>query len=271
MKRSSIRTYSKLFILALAITFWPGCSCLDDIKSDDKDWNIEEVDVEIDTGMNTEDIGPQYPDTSIADASDTGSDRDDVSHKPAYWDHCDVYHGEAPPPTVCSEELQITKEECSDGGGVLFDGRQCHPTEACDCNEHDECALFATIEDCAQSCSDHGWCTPDKLPHNPSGEPFCPGDGCMSVPPTACVLTDEDPSENFTGLVGASVGCSDDLQLCNLDFSNPDAQVCPEDAWCCSVGSAASAASEDEKEYHSKLCAISLMPDVKFMSCPWLE
>lgn len=154
--------------------------------------------------------------------------------------------------------------DCNQIIGAVFDGHQCVEAKGCEDCKGDDCPMFDSIESCASSCAQNGWCQAGKFPHLPSTEcsiTTCPQHFAF------CVESDQDPADQFKpfGQAMNDVICrpKDASRYCFSArfFCDGDNQ------WCCHFIRGPGILRSDE---FTEACALTLQPNIKQAGCSFV-
>src|SRR5690554_2103624 len=245
---------------ALLLILGTPLACSDDVEPAADPFDVSEPELDA-----TPDTSDAAPDSSPQDATEDSENTQapDTALPPAEHNICDV-SDPAPDPTACPIQQPDAFGDCATPLGVVFDGTQCAIASGCDCDGED-CPAFDTLEDCATTCAQAGFCQAERLPHYLNGA--CPGDSCFDLT-TICAAPSGELSE-FEAFLEATlpelrISCSENTAICGVNIFP---HTCLPDGWCCTI----SGPYTFDLPRHQGYCAITLLPTVRALGCIFLE
>lgn len=163
----------------------------------------------------------------------------------------------------CQVQQKTQFGDCGDVIGAVFDGQQCVEVKGCPNCQGDDCPMFDSIESCASSCSQNGWCQTQKMLALPLPQPPCSRLNCVE-PFVACIVSEADPTNQLEvfGRDGVMPEC---LEKDTRGFCRVSQVDCRDKGqWCCHYR-----LSEDSliSEEVSQVCALTLDPKVQQVGC----
>ena len=163
----------------------------------------------------------------------------------------------------CAVQKKTQFGACDNVIGAVFDGRQCVEAKGCPNCQGDDCPMFDSIESCASSCAQNGWCQTQKMLALPLPQPPCSRLNCVE-PLVACIVSETDPT-NQLAVFGRDRVMPECLEKDTRGFCRVSQVDCGDKGqWCCHYR-----LSEDSliSEEVSQVCALTLEPKVQQVGC----
>ena len=161
----------------------------------------------------------------------------------------------------CAVQKKTQFGACDNVIGAVFDGRQCVEAKGCPNCQGDDCPMFDSIESCASSCAQNGWCQLQKIPV--LSEPECTLNSCLE-PLVVCVDSNTDPV-NQLGPFGRGDAMADCRKQDEFGYCRASLIECMrEGQWCCNYRRMYNSLNRDEL---SQACALTLKSNVRQVGC----
>ena len=161
----------------------------------------------------------------------------------------------------CQVQQKTQFGDCGEVIGAVFDGQQCVEATGCPNCQGDECPMFDSIESCASSCAQNGWCQLQKMPV--LSEPKCTLNRC-SEPLVVCIDSNTDPVDQL-GPFGRGDAMADCREQDAFGYCRASQIECVrEGQWCCNYRRMHNSLNSDEL---SQACALTLRTDVQQVGC----
>lgn len=161
----------------------------------------------------------------------------------------------------CKTQQKTQFGDCGEVIGAVFNGQQCVEATGCPGCQGDDCPMFDSIDSCATSCAQNGWCQVDKMPL--LSVPQCIQIGCEE-PLVTCVSSNTDPTNQFKPLGRGDVKAVCLEKDANAFCRKSQVACTDEGQWCCHYRREYSNLNSDEL---TQVCALTLQPNIQQVGC----